>query len=166
MKLRFLEEKDAPFMLEWMHDEDAVAHLQGRFLEKKLEDCENFIKNSRKDGDQLHLAIADEDDTYMGTVSLKHLDRQRGDAEFAIAIRRCAMGKGFSRFGMEQILKKGLEELGLQQIFWCVSPENSRAVRFYDKGNYPRADAQTVDACRYYPPEQAEQLTWYCVKAR
>ncbi len=153
-------------MLEWMHDRDAVAHLQGRFLEKKLEDCERFIENSRKDSDQLHLAVADDDDTYMGTVSLKHIDRQHGDAEFAIAMRRCAMGKGFSRFGMEQILNLGLNELGLRRIFWCVSPENSRAVRFYDKGSYPRADAQAVDACRYYTPEQAQKLHWYCVEAQ
>lgn len=166
MKLRYLEEKDAPFMLEWMHDRDAVEHLQGRFLEKKLEDCLQFIENSRKDSDQLHLAVVDETDTYMGTVSLKHIDRQRSDAEFAIAIRRCAMGNGFSRFGMERILALGLTELGLQNIFWCVSPENSRAVRFYDKGNYPRVDAQTVDACRYYTEQQAQQLAWYCVSRR
>lgn len=166
MKLRYLEAKDAPFMLEWMHDRDAVAHLQGRFLEKKLEDCQNFIDSSRKDSDQLHLAVVDDDDTYMGTVSLKHIDRQRGDAEFAIAMRRCAMGKGFSRFGMEKILALGLNELGLRRIFWCVSPENSRAVRFYDKGNYPRADAQMVDACRYYTTEQARKLQWYCVEVQ
>lgn len=34
MRLRNLELKDAPFMLEWMHDESVVENLRGRFSEK------------------------------------------------------------------------------------------------------------------------------------
>ena len=151
-------------MLQWMHDPDAVVHLQGRFLEKTLPDCLNFIANSQKDQNHLHLAIADEDDTYLGTVSLKHIDRQRGDAEFAIAIHPDAMGTGCARWAMEQLLKIGLTDLGLRRIFWCVSPENRRAVRFYEKGGYPRAEAEAVKAERYYAPQLTTQLLWYCVQ--
>lgn len=163
MKLRKLEPKDAPFMLQWMHDADAVAHLQGNFLQKTLQDCLDFIAYSRETESDLNLAVVGEDDTYMGTVSLKHIDRQRMDAEFAIAIRPCAMGKGYSRFAMDQILLKGLQEMGLSRIFWCVSPENKRAVRFYDKGGYRRIEAEKVDAQRYYPSQRIGQLLWYCV---
>lgn len=165
MRLRKLRAEDAPLMLEWMHDRDAVAHLQSNFAEKTLADCQAFISASERDPAQLHLAIVDEDDTYMGTVSLKHIDRQRGDAEFAIAIRRCAMGKGFSHFAMQQILMLGLQELCLKTVFWCVSPENHRAVRFYDKGGYRRTEANDVDALRYYEPEQLKKLLWYRVDA-
>ncbi len=164
MKLRKLEPKDAPRMLQWMHNADAVAYLQGHFLEKTMADCLNFIVRSRDDDYQLHLAIADEDDVYLGTVSLKHIDRQQGDAEFAIAIHPDAMGTGCARWAMEQILHMGLTELGLRRIFWCVSPENRRAVRFYEKGGYDRADAQAVNAERYYAPQLVSQLLWYCVK--
>lgn len=165
MMLRKLRLDDAPLMLEWMHDRDAVAHLQGNFGEKTLEDCKTFIAVSEQNPEQLHLAVADENDTYMGTVSLKHIDRRRGDAEFAIAIRRCAMGKGFSQFAMQQILALGLQEMGLKTIFWCVSPENYRAVRFYDKGGYRRTEAADVSADRYYEPDQLKKLLWYRVDA-
>lgn len=165
MRLRKLRPEDASLMLEWMHDPDAVAHLQGNFTEKTLEDCKAFISASEQNPEQLHLAITDEDDTYMGTVSLKHINRQRGDAEFAIAIRRCAMGKGFSQFAMQQILQIGFQEMGLQTVFWCVSPENYRAVRFYDKGGYSRTEAADVDALRYYGPNQLKKLLWYRVDA-
>lgn len=161
MKLRELKPGDAPLMLEWMHDTDAVAHLQQNFGEKTLSDCEQFISDSMEEKDSLHLAIAGENDTYMGTVSLKHLDRQYADAEFAIAIRRCAMGKGISAFAMEQILQIGFGGLGLKRIFWCVAPENKRAVRFYEKGHYCRVNPAEVGADRYYSVEQMQKLLWY-----
>lgn len=151
-------------MLQWMHDTDAVAYLQGHFLEKTLSDCLDFIAGSRDDESQLHLAIAGEDDVYLGTVSLKHIDRQRNDAEFAIAIHPDAMGTGCAGEAMRQILSIGMKNLGLRRIFWCVDPENRRAVRFYEKGDYPKVGAQTVNAERYYTPQRINQLQWYCVQ--
>ena len=165
MKLRKLELKDAPRMLQWMHDPEAVAHLQGRFLEKNLEDCQNFITTSQKREDDLHLAIVNDEDVYLGTVSLKHIDRQQSDAEFAIAIHPDAMGTGCAGQAMKQILEKGLTELGLHRIFWCVAPENRRAIRFYEKGGYSRTDGQRINAERYYATQQISQLHWYCVQA-
>ena len=44
MNLRKLEIKDAPLMLEWMHDKSVVEDLRTNFLTKTIEDCENFIK--------------------------------------------------------------------------------------------------------------------------
>jgi len=164
MKLRNLEPKDAPRMLQWMHDPDTVAHLQGRFLEKTLQDCLNFILQSREDPSQLHLAIVNEEDTYLGTVSLKHIDRQQEDAEFAIAIHPDAMGTGCAQRAMEQILRLGFKNMNLNRIFWCVSPENRRAVRFYEKGGFTVVDPKTVKAQRYYAPQLIHQLLWYCVE--
>ena len=43
MRLRHLEEKDAPLMLEWMHDPDVVGKLKGNFLNKTLADAEAFL---------------------------------------------------------------------------------------------------------------------------
>ena len=159
MKLRKLQEKDAPLMLEWMHDESVVAKLAANFAAKTLADCQNFIAASQGDTENLHLAIADDADTYMGTVSLKHIDRAAGTAEFAITVRACAMGKGFSRFGMERILKMGVAELGLPAIYWCVSPANARAVRFYDKNGYARTNSVPATILQAYPGDMP--LIWY-----
>ena len=156
MKLRKLEEKDAPLMLEWMHDPGVVSHLSSNFAEKTLDDCLGFISAAREEGNGIHLAIADETDTYMGTVSLKHPDGKT--AEFAITVRACAMGKGYAAWGMEEILRRGLA-MGLEAIYWCVSPENRRAVRFYDKNGYRRTeDVPQQLRCRYDIP-----LQWYVV---
>lgn len=142
MKLRKLELRDAPLMLEWMHDTSVVENLQTDFASKGIEDCEAFIKAAQDCSTDLHLVIADEKDIYMGTVSLKHI--QNGMAEFAIAVRKKAMGLGYSRFGMEEIIKIGFDELELNMIYWCVSPDNKRALRFYDKNNYKRVSMNVI----------------------
>ena len=159
MYLRKLSLKDAPLMLEWMHDESVVAKLAANFAEKTIDDCNRFITWANETDTDLHLAVADENDTYMGTVSLKHLDRVAGTAEFAITVRACAMGKGFSHFGMDSILKKGISEEKLNAIYWCVSPKNARAVRFYDKHGYTRITEVPAKILSAYPEDM--ELIWY-----
>lgn len=160
MFLRKLTPADAPLMLEWMHDSAVVENLQTDFGAKTMEDCLRFIDAARDTGQNLHLAVADDDGTYMGTVSLKHITGEQ--AEFAITVRAAAMGKGFSRFAMARILGIGLEELGLKQIYWCVSPENRRAVRFYDKNGYARTEPEKLNITGY-TPEQIRSYIWYSV---
>lgn len=142
-------------MLEWMHDPMVVEKLQANFASKTVEDCLSFIESAQDYTTDVHLAVVDDCDTYMGTVSLKHIEN--GTAEFAITVRRAAMGKGYSAYAMKTILAYGLQKRGLKEIYWCVSPENKRAVRFYDKNQYQRTN-QIPDtiANRYH-----QALIWY-----
>lgn len=160
MKLRALVQKDAPLMLEWMHDESVVENLQANFAAKTLADCEMFIRSCEDTSENLHMAIVDDNDEYMGTVSLKHIRRDRADAEFAVTIRACAMGKGLSAYGMREIIRIGLEEMGLHMVYWCVSGKNARAVRFYDKNGYLRVPVDSLDPIGY-TTEQLEEYIWY-----
>lgn len=158
MKLRKLELKDAPLMLEWMHDDTVVHDLKTDFSSKTLEDCIAFINAAQNTTGNLHLAIVDDNDTYIGTVSLKHI--AESTAEFGITVRKCAMGKGFSKFGMKSIIEKGFQQLGLRKIYWCVAPENKRAVRFYDKNNYKKCQAPTKVSANY-TVEEISHFIWY-----
>lgn len=166
MKLRKLECKDAPFMLEWMHDQSVTEYLQADFATKTIEDCRQFIQDSRLDVQNLHMAIVDNADIYMGTVSLKHIEN--GRAEFAIAIRTCAMGKGFSQYGMSEIIRIGFHDLHLYSIYWCVNPLNQRAVKFYDKNGYERIDTGEIGQRwfeKIYSRKQITAFYWYQKKA-
>ena len=160
MKLRELQLKDAPFMLEWMHDSNVTEKLKTRFGTKTLDDCRSFIRDSADGTKNLHLAIVNDEDEYMGTVSLKNLEADQ--AEFAITVRSCAMGKKYSQYGMKEIIRKGFEELKLQRIYWCVSPLNERAIRFYDKNGYHRINVGelSVPAGQYTEQEMAWYI-WY-----
>ena len=162
MKLRKLELKDAPHMLEWMHDKSVVEDLRTNFLTKTIEDCQNFIKGSWYDKNNWNVAIVDEDDTYMGTVSLKNI--KKTSAEFGITVRASAMGKGYSIWAMNEILRIAFEEYKLEQVYWCVSPDNKRAVRFYDKNEFERVEAITLGEIEGYTQEQIDAYVWYVVK--
>lgn len=161
MYLRRLEVKDAPFMLEWMHDDSVVRNMHTNFSSKTLEDCEEFIKSSQDFSKTINLAIASDTDEYMGTVSLKNIDRTAGNAEFAITVCKDAMGRGYAWYGMEEIINRAFDEYGLECVYWCVSRENERAVRFYDKHNFHEAlDISEEIRGRY---KETENLKWYSV---
>lgn len=138
MNLRKLELKDIPLMPEWMHDGFVIQYMQADFQSKTEDDCRRFITDSWNDRENFHMAIVDDDDVHQGTVSLKHITDS--SAEFAITIRTSAMGKGISSVAMERMLEIGFTKLHLSEIYWCISPENVRAVRFYDKNGYKRID--------------------------
>ena len=159
MYLRKLELKDAPLMLAWMHDKSVTEQLRSDFASKTLQDAEDFIKWSWEDKENINLAIASDEDEYMGTVSLKHIEC--GSAEFAITVRAEAMGRGYSWFGMESIIEQAFNEYGLESVYWCVSRENMRAVRFYDKHNFKEVlDIPQKVLDRY---KGVENLKWYSV---
>lgn len=161
MYLRKLKLEDAPLMLEWMHDDDITHNLSTNFEAKSLQDCENFISASMGTSTNLHMSIASDADEYMGTVSLKHIDKEAGNAELAIAVRKSSMGKGYSWFGMVEIIRIAFEELGLNSVYWCVSTKNERACRFYDKQGFHEAfDISNEIFARY---EGVEHLKWYSV---
>ena len=132
MKLRELKSKDAFRMLEWMHDPIIVENLHVDFLKKNIDDCFKFINNSNNNN--MHYAIVDNNDIYMGTVSLKHITNI--NAEFAIVLHRDAIGKGYSIWSMNKILEIGFCYYKLQEIYWCVDKDNVRALRFYDKNGF------------------------------
>lgn len=158
MYLRHLKIKDAPLMLEWMHDKTIASQFRTDFLSKGLADAESFILNSDNSSD-IHLAIATDSDEYMGTVSLKNLSESI--AELSMVVRAEAMNKGYAWFGMESIIEKAFNELGLECVYWCVSRDNLRAVRFYDKHNFHEALDIPQNVLERY--NGVDDLKWYSV---
>lgn len=148
-------------MLEWMHNHEVVKFMNADFASKTLKDCERFIQTAKSSEENLHYAVVNDEDEYMGTVSLKQIRNRT--AEFAITVRACAMGKDYARFGMKKMIEKGFSELGLDEIYWCVAPENTRALRFYDKNGYERSGKPEIGL--NYTPEEIAGMKWYCVKA-
>lgn len=161
MKLRDLEIKDAPLMLEWMHDFSVVENLHSNFIDKTIEDCEAFIRKSQNKEESVHLAIVSDENEYMGTVSLKCINRIDDSAEFAITVRKSAMGKGYSWYGMKEIIKLAFERYDLKTVYWCVSSENERAVRFYN--NHKCRETMNVPKAVLERYNGINNLKWYSV---
>ncbi len=161
MYLRKILNKDAELMIEWMHDKEVIEYLRDSFLSKTMGDVLAFIKEAQSSNSNLHLAICSDSDEYKGTVSLKHIDYEDKNAEFAMVIRKKAMGKGYSQFGMKEIIDKAFGPLGLECIYWCVSKRNNRAIRFYNKLGFNEAYNVPQKALNRY--HCTEDLKWYSV---
>lgn len=135
--LRRLLEKDASLMLEWMHDENVVSSLGTDFRKKTLKDALSFIRWSLEpECGEVHLACVSDDDEYLGTVSLKHIDQKNKNAEYAICFRRCAHGTGAASYATEQILRIAFEDQKLEKVYLYLYSINTRAERFYQKQNF------------------------------
>ena len=162
MKLRKLCIEDAPLMLEWMHMEDIAGAFRTDFRVMTLRDCERFSLESHGAG-HVHYAVSGCMDEYLGTVSLKHI--QNKTAEFAIVLRKKAMGSGCAAEAMQEIFRIGFSDMDLQNIYWYVSPHNQRAVRFYDKNGCQRADRCQMEKllCESIRTDVTEyrQYLWY-----
>ncbi len=160
MKLRNIEEKDAIYMLEWMHDNNVNEFFSVNFKEKTLEDALEFIENSNHNTNELNLAIVDNNDEYLGTISLKNIDYKNKNAEYAISIRTCAMGKGISKDATSLLLDKAFNELKLHKVYLCVADDNIRAIKFYEKYGF---NFEGKFEEHVYRKEQYHDLLWYSI---
>lgn len=133
MRIRELQEKDAALMLEWMHDPDVNRWFKNDFAASNLETVTNFIAASGDDAACVHYAVVDDSDEYLGTVSLKNIDKEAENAEYAISLRSAAHGTGAAAFATDAVLEAAFCRLGLKRVYLNVLSENVRANRFYRK---------------------------------
>lgn len=146
MILRKLEEKDAPFMLEWMYDKDITAGFQRPFANFTLETVLDFIHNSFDEECQ-NFAFVNSDDEYMGTISLKNISYLNDKAEYAIVSRKCAQGTGITRQATEELLAYSFSNLKLHKVYLSVLEENIRAQKFYEKCGFKKEGIE-IDAVK------------------
>ena len=133
MLLRKLAHKDAHGMLDWMKDESVNCFFRFDPDTISLESCEKYIASNQNDNGSYHFAIVDDDDNYLGTVSLKDISSVDKHAEYAIALRKCAQGIGAGKFATQEILRFAFNELHLERVFLNVLSDNIHAIEFYEK---------------------------------
>ena len=133
MKLRDFKKKDAEPMLEWMHSELSQKVFAKDFNSFTKDKVLDFIENAKNYENQVHLACVDEKDNYLGTVSLKNINNEDKNAEYAISFHEKAFGTGASTYATKEILRIAFEELKLQKVYLNVLDINERANAFYKK---------------------------------
>ena len=70
---------------------------------------------------------------------------------------------GNKRYGIKNIIKYGFENIGLESIYWYVSKENIRAIKFYDKNGYKRATLDKLFKTFEYTDKLIKSYVWYQV---
>lgn len=158
--IRELQRKDAYKMFQWMHNKNVVQYMEQDFLHMTIENCIQFIEKAKIEEKSKHFAIVDDMQQYIGTISLKNIENDY--AEFAIILCEEAIGKGYARKAMEEVLAYGFKTLGIKRIFWNVLKENTRAIRFYDK-KYKKQDT-APDFIQYkIGYNKVNRYYWYIV---
>ena len=133
MLLREPKEKDAQGMLSWMHAPETKEIFANDFASFTLEKVLNFIRHANDDDNNKNFVCVDDDDNYLGTVSLKNIDYSSKNAEYAVSFCLAAQGTGAAKYATEEILKYAFETLQLERVYLNVIPDNVRANKFYKK---------------------------------
>jgi len=136
MEIRKLKEKDAERMLLWMYYDETKDIFEKDFSKYDLEDVLNFINS--KDDKSYHYACADDDDNYLGTISLKNVDLNNSNAELAISFIKEAQGTGAATFAIKKVLNIAFNNLLLNKVYLNVLETNARAKAFYKKVGFTK----------------------------
>jgi len=125
-------------MLEWMKSLETKSNFRfdGEAITEK--EVEKFIEKANEDfydpnKRNLHLAIVNEEDIYLGTISLKNINYIDLNAEYAISLRSCARGTSTAMQSTLDVLKIAFDDMKLHKVYLNVFSENVRAIRFYHK---------------------------------
>ena len=154
--LRPLQTKDAARMTQMMKDEQTTRYLQIGGKDYTEETALRFISGTGDESENLHRAVVDENDIYQGSISLKHIDRETGEAEYAVSMHPDAQGKGAASVATAGILEIAFRQLELKRVYLNVLDENERANRFYQKFGFQYTHSDTMD---FHGVEK--KLNWY-----
>lgn len=133
MQLRKLKLEDAPYIYEWMKDPELNCFFQFDPDKVSIQSIESFIESAQDQSENCHYAVADDTDEYMGTISLKHIDHKNHHAEYAVSMRKCAIGTGLAKQASQKLLEIAFGELALHKVYLNVYSDNLRAIRLYEK---------------------------------
>lgn len=138
IKLRELQKTDAKLMHILLNDKQVTHSLVlGRNF-NAIENIIEFIESSWNNKKNIHLAISNEKDEYIGTISLKNIDYINRNAEYAIILRKEFWGQNVANIATDEILKYGFNKLNLKKIYLDVASINARAINFYEKYGFKK----------------------------
>lgn len=129
--IRELKPKDAELMCKCLNDKSNTQYMLIGGKTFTYDGCLKFINSV--DNDSRHFAIVDEDDNWVGTISLKHIDYEVGQAEYAIITASNVHGKGYAYKASNELIEYAFSTLKLQRVYLNVASDNLRAINFYKR---------------------------------
>ncbi len=133
IRLRRLKTEDAIGMLEWINDIEINQFFTFAYRKFDMASVLQFINEANKTEVNHHYAVVDEEDIYLGTISLKNVDHINRHAEYAIAMRKSMQGQGNGETASRMILDVAKYELKLHKVYLNVLTHNTVAIHLYEK---------------------------------
>lgn len=168
IKLRHLKESDAEYMHEWMQDRDIQKCFRKRMNEMTVEQVKDFCCEASNSfqkqictGESRHWAIVEDDnDEYLGTISLKEIDLENRNAEYAVVMRKEVQGKGIGLQATNLLLDIAFNQMKLHKVYLNVLEDNLRAIRMYERAGFV---FEGVSKEQLYIDDRYVGLKWYSI---
>lgn len=110
---------------------------------------ENWIRNMVETGKVIQMIICEtKDDTPLGSVYIRDIDRQHNKAEYGIFIgEESARGRGVGTAAARLMLEYCFREEKLHRVYLRAFASNARAIRSYEKAGFVREGLLRDDVC-------------------
>ena len=146
--LRPMTRDDTDLIVRWRNS-DAVR-LNFIYQEPfTREGHENWIRNMVETGKVVQMIICEtKDDTPLGSVYIRDIDRRHNKAEYGIFIgEESARGRGVGTAAARLMLEYCFQEEKLHRVFLRAFASNARAIRSYEKAGFVREGLLRDDVC-------------------
>ena len=146
--LRPMTREDTDLIVAWRNSEE----VRRNFIYQELftrEGHENWIKNMVETGKVVQMIICDlAEDTPLGSVYIRDIDRQHRKAEYGIFIgEKSARGRGVGTAAARLMLDYCFYEEKLHRIYLRVFSSNEQAIRSYEKAGFIKEGLLREDVC-------------------
>ena len=136
LTLRWLDIKDAPFILELVNDPAWIQFIGDKGV-KNLEDAKNYILNGPVDmynkmGFGLYLVERKEDLTPLGMCGLIKRDSLE-DVDIGFAFLEKFRSKGYGYESAAAVMEYGVQKLGMKRIVAITSIDNTVSGKLLEK---------------------------------
>lgn len=110
---------------------------------------ENWIRNMVETGKVVQMIICEtRDDTPLGSVYIRDIDRRHNKAEYGIFIgEESARGRGIGTAAAALMLEYCFREEKLHRVYLRAFASNARAIRSYEKAGFVREGLLRDDVC-------------------
>lgn len=132
-------ENDWQAVYAWVKDPSIKDNF--RFTQRDLseEDMQKFVQSQIENEGKSDVSLVlydlnDPEQSYIGSVSLKHIDEQDRNAELAIVISKEEYrGKGYGQEALYLVCEYGFRERGLHKVYLTCVAHNTGAIKSYEK---------------------------------
>ena len=146
--LRPMTYADTDLIVAWRNSNDVRKNFiyQGIFTR---ESHENWIRTMVETGKVVQMMIClRENDTAIGSVYIRDIDKQHSKAEYGIFIGEAyCRGKGIGTVAAKLMIRYSFEELKLHRLFLRAYADNTQAIRSYEKAGFVKEAYLRDDVC-------------------
>lgn len=159
IRLRPLSLEDSSEMLKMLNNKAISKFFSFSGKSFTEDDVVSFIEASNKSNARYDFAISG-DNNYFGTITLKNINYESKNAEYAISLTQTAIGRGIAKTATDQILNFAFNKLLINEVYLSVLKHNLRAIRFYEKYGFKNIIPSKLNKIT----SSNENLLWFTLK--